>query len=237
MKLKNTIITLLLCWISQEAGADRNNAFPVNASGRFRPEAVPYLNRGSELLEKGDLKGARQNFDAAIRADPKMWAAYLDRAQVFANWGKLELALQDCNTASRLQPKFYRTFIVRAGIYSALGRCHKGLADLDRIISFRPDAESEALALNKRAWLRLTCRDATIRDPKRALADAKLACGLPARRLAIYIDTLAACYAANGDFESAMRYEQQAIDSGRFTTSELQTAQKRLARYKHREAL
>ena len=62
MKLKNTIITLLLCWISQEAGADRNNAFPVNASGRFRPEAVPYLNRGSELLEKGDLKGAKQNF-------------------------------------------------------------------------------------------------------------------------------------------------------------------------------
>jgi tetratricopeptide (TPR) repeat protein len=237
MKFKNPIIILLLCWISQNANADRDNAFYVNTWIHFRPEAVPYLTRGAQLLQKDDLKGARQNLDAAIRADPKMWPAYFDRAQVFAQEGKWELALQDCNTAARLQPKFYRTFIVRAKINSALGRCREALADLNRIISFRPDPESEALALNRRAWLRVTCRDSTIRDPKRALADAKAACKLPAQPQATYFETLAACCAANGDFESAIRYEQQAISSGRLTNSELQTAEKHLARYQHHEAL
>lgn len=237
MKFKNSVIILLLCWISQEVSADRDNEFLVNTGGRFRPEAVPYLNKGSQLLEKGDLQGAKQNLDAAIRADPKMWPAYLDRAQVFARESKWELALQDCNTASRLQPKFYRTFIVRASVNSALGRCREGLADLNKIISFRPDAETEALTLSHRAWLRATCHDSTIRNPKQALADAKQACKLAARKQASYIGTLAVCCAANGDFESAIRYEQQAIDSGKYTTAELRDAEKRLARYKHHEAL
>jgi tetratricopeptide (TPR) repeat protein len=236
MKFNHAILILLLCWISQNARADRDDKFLVNVHGRFLGEALPYWSKGSELLEKGNLQGALQNFDAAIRADPKIWPVYLDRAQVFAREGKLELALQDCNTASRLQPKFYRTFIMRATIYSAMGRCRDGLADLNRIISFRPDSEIEALALSQRGWLRATCHDPAIRDPKQGLADAKQACKLSGWRQASYIGTLATCCAANGDFEGAIGYEQQAIKSGRYSTGELRDAEKRLSRYKRHEA-
>ncbi|MGH3851778.1 MAG: tetratricopeptide repeat protein, partial [Pseudonocardiaceae bacterium] len=85
--------------------ADKKDKFTVNT--RFNPDAIVYLNRGSDLMEKGDTRNARKNLEAAIRADPKIWPAYLDRALIFSREGKWELALQDCNVAMRLRPGFF----------------------------------------------------------------------------------------------------------------------------------
>ena len=49
------------------------------------------------------------------------------------------------------------------------------------------------------------------------------------------IDTLALAYASAGDFNSAVKYEKQAIDSGRFTPDELKYAQSRLAFYQRQQ--
>lgn len=45
------------------------------------------------------------------------------------------------------------------------------------------------------------------------------------------IDALAAASAANGDFDAAVRYEEQAIKSEKLSSEELEGAQARLARY------
>ena len=55
--------------------------------------------------------------------------------------------------------------------------------------------------------------------------------------LAIYLDTLALAYAVNGDFDSAIRYEKKAIDSGRLDADELKSAQRRLAQFERRQKL
>ena len=47
------------------------------------------------------------------------------------------------------------------------------------------------------------------------MEDAKKACDLAKWKRAAYIDTLAAACAESGDFDSAVRYEQQAIDLNR----------------------
>jgi hypothetical protein len=116
-----------------------------------------------------------------------------------------------------------------------MGRCRDGLADLDKVISFHGNSETDALALSRRALLRATCRDATVRDPKLALADAKQACNLTAWAKASYIGTLGLACAANGDFDAAIRYEQQAINSGKYTDQELRDAKQRLSRYEHHQ--
>lgn len=226
---------LLLCGMTETADADRGDKFIVRPRGRFYVQALPYLNKGVELRDKGDIQGARQCFDAAIHIDNRLWPAYLDRAEIFAHTGQLELALQDCNTAAHLRPDFYRTFIIRAMIYRRMGRCREGLADLDRIISFHGNEETDALALSRRALLRATCRDATVRDPKLALADAKQACNLSAWAKASYIGTLGLACAANGDFEAAIRYEQQAINTGKYSDEELRDAKQRLSHYEHHQ--
>src|SRR6266404_5265474 len=231
MKLSHALPIFLLCAITVTVSADKNERFIVNPRGRFYVEALPYLNKGVELREKGDMQGARQCFDAAIRIDKTLWPAYLNRAQIFAHAGQWELALQDCNTAAHLRPDFYRTFIIRAIIYRSMGRCRDGLVDLDKVISFHGNPETDALALNHRASLRAICRDASVRDPKLALADAKQACNLTAWTKASYICTLGLACAANGDFDAAIRYEQQAIKSGKYNDEELREAKRRLSQY------
>ncbi len=64
--------------------------------------------------------------------------------------------------------------------------------------------------LNEFAWFLATCPDETIRDGRRALEYAQLAVGI--YESAGRVDTLAAAYAAVGDFEQARFHQQQAIE-------------------------
>ena len=235
MNLRKLAIILLLSGTAVTARADRNNKFYIKPYGHFYGSSVSYWDRGSELLGKGDLQGARQCFDAAIRIDKKIWPAYLNRAVTYYDMGKYQLALQDCNVAARLQPGFFRTFIVRAVVYRALGRCREGLADLDKVIALHANDETDALALNDRALLRATCGDPSVHDPKKAVADATRACQIEHWHMDSYVATLGTACAANGDFDSAVRYEEQAIRSGRLTDEELHLAKECLSRYQRHQ--
>ena len=63
------------------------------------------------------------------------------------------------------------------------------------------------------------------------MTDAKKACELDKWKSADYIDTLAAAYAEAGDFESAIRYEEQAISTHDASESQSTEMQKRRALY------
>jgi tetratricopeptide (TPR) repeat protein len=232
--LKRGVIIVGLCTAAVTTYADKKAVFEVGV--RFKGNSAIYLNRGSDLLGKGDLKGARANFDAAIRADPNIWPAYLDRAMVSAREDKWRAALEDCDIALRLRPGFFRTSIVRASIYQHLHRDRDSLADLDLVFSLHADDETDAVALSERSKLRATSADRSVRNPKAAVSDALRACRLNYWQKASYIHGLAAAYAASGDFDSAIRYEKQAIDSGKLRPDELQEAKASLARYSHRQS-
>jgi tetratricopeptide (TPR) repeat protein len=230
-KLFPLIIPLLVAVTT--ANADKGDTFYISARGRFYMESLRAVNQGLEELDKGNTRGALQCFDAAIRIDKNNWGAYYNRAVAYYDTDQLQSSLQDCDTAARLRPDFHRTFIVRAEVYRRLGRCHEALNDLNRIVSFHANPETDALALSRRAVVRATCNDPIIRDPKQALADAKQACRMDPK--AIYMVDLAIAYAANGDFESAIRNDQQAINSGRLRDEELHHAKDQLARSQRHE--
>ncbi|HEY3664041.1 MAG TPA: tetratricopeptide repeat protein [Chthoniobacterales bacterium] len=226
-------LSVLFCAIAVSASADKKDKFVVNT--RFSHDAVVYLNRGTEQLEKGNTQAARQNYEAAIKVDPKIWPAYLNLAQILAHEGKWEQALQDCNIAMKLRPGFFRTSILRANVNQHLGRDKDSLSDLNLVISLHADDETDALALSQRAWLHVLSANPAVHDPKAALADAQLSCRLNHWRKANYIDALAGAEAETGDFEDAVRYEEQAIKSGKLSDEELKGAQSRLARYSSHE--
>ncbi len=231
MNLKHQFaIVLAISLAGATSKADKKDVFMMDPHGRFDAQAINYVNHGIELSQKGDMKGARFCFDKAIQIDKTMWPAYLDRAGLSLAAGQPKAALADCNIASRLRPDFYRTFTLRAEIYRNLGRCQDALNDLNKILSFHSYAEVNAIALNERALLRMSCRDGSIHDLKQALADARQACNLD-RGKARYMGTLALAYAENGDYENAIKYEERAIQSGKYTEQELQQAKRRLAEY------
>jgi serine/threonine-protein kinase len=67
--------------------------------------------------------------------------------------------------------------------------------------------------LERRAWLHATCPDASLRNGRSAIDDAKKACTMTKWKEAGPIDTLAAACAETGDFDSALRYQQQAMSA------------------------
>jgi tetratricopeptide (TPR) repeat protein len=69
------------------------------------------------------------------------------------------------------------------------------------------------MAYDGRALFRASCPDPSFRNPQGAIEDAKKACGITQWKEADPIDTLAIAYAAAGDFDSALRYEQQAMQA------------------------
>jgi hypothetical protein len=68
-----------------------------------------------------------------------------------------------------------------------------------------------ARTLSDRAWFQATCPDASFRSGQQAVKDAKAACSIMAWKDENMIDILAAAYAETGDFDSAVRYAQQAL--------------------------
>jgi hypothetical protein len=65
--------------------------------------------------------------------------------------------------------------------------------------------------LKQRAWLQATCPDASFRNGQQAVKDAKAACSIMVWKDENTIDTLTEAYAEIGDFDSAVRYAEQAL--------------------------
>jgi len=180
--------------------------------------ALQYDNYGNDLLNKHQYAQSRKYFDAAIRIEPSRWTAYYNRAVAFRMERNWKAAINDLNETIRLQPAFFMASWERAIIYQTTGNYTAALKDLNALtkVTFQTgNPYGMALALNWRASLRATCPDPAFRDGKAAVAEAKRACDLVKWNYADYIDTLAAACAESGDFASAVRYEQQAIDLNR----------------------
>jgi len=67
-------------------------------------------------------------------------------------------------------------------------------------------------SMNNLAWLKATCPSPQVRNGIEALAYATKACELTDWKDANHLDTLAAAYAEAGDFDSAVKWQREAID-------------------------
>lgn len=173
------------------------------------------MTKGTEALKGRDYEKAQQYYGAAIARDPKEWSPYFARAFVFGSQQKWALAAQDLNTVLRLKSTLYLAAILRGWMNERLGNYKSSLADYERVLSLQPLPYTRALVLNSRGWLRAACPDASFRNARQAIADAKAACEITSWGKPDHIDTLAAAYAEAGDFDSAVRFEQQALTNER----------------------
>ena len=207
-------------------------------AGRGRNwDAIKLLEKGDREWSAGNLKAARSDIDAAIRADPSLWVAVFWRARLSTDEKKWDLVMRDCNDVLRQDSTFVEAAVLRAAAEIGLGRYAASLRDLNDSIRLQPARlETYSLALNRRAWLRAACPDPSIRNGRAAVDDAKKACNIRKWKDGNFIDTLAAAYAEAGDFDSAVRYEEQAM--GTAGANEMsRTLQEHMALFKQRRAV
>jgi tetratricopeptide (TPR) repeat protein len=115
------------------------------------------------------------------------------------------------------------------------GTAHKNKGEYDRAIqdfteAFRIEPQYVA-AYNLLAWLWATCPDARFRDAKKALQYAQTACGLKKWHDPECLGTLAAAHAANGQFQEAVKWQKQALETGQLSGEDLEAARQRLRLY------
>ena len=111
--------------------------------------------------------------------------------------------------------------------FLAEGRYAEALASVDADLASNPES---AFLHNNKAWLLATCPDEAVRDGELAIEHATTACELTNWTNVMFLDTLAAAYAEADDFESAVKWQEEAIrlDTGAFAVD----FQKRLRLFK-----
>ena len=186
--------------------------------------AIRAAAAGETALGGGEYAKAVELFSKAIKEDDANPSFYGNRGSAYSYLGKLDEALGDYDTAIKKanahsgNPKDKRVayFIYNRGYaYEHAGHVREALAEYAKTIELDPAYPD---AHGNTAWILATHPDATIRNATKALEYALIEAKSTKTERAATLDTLAAAYAANGQFDEARRQQQQAVSKA--TSSE-----------------
>ena len=206
--------------IKLEAGKGRNWA------------AIKLLKKAEDQLKNGDFADAKTSVEAALRTDPTLWPALYTRARVWMHEGKYELAVRDASEALRRYPPFVEAALLRADANAELGRYAEALKEINHCIAIHPRSDALARAWRTRASLQATCPDPAFRNGQQAIKDATKACKILRWEDEGAIATLAMAYAEAGDFDSAVRYCEQALSVKAISPANAKTIEHCLASFR-----
>jgi len=178
-----------------------------------RPDnARAHTNLGGVLLGAGRFPEELEQREEALRINPDDPVIHLNPANALARLGRLPEAVVHYEFALRINPNFARDQDNLAWLLARLGRFADAVAHYEFALRIDPDF---ARAQNNLAWLLATRAPAAGGDPVRAVALAERACKHSGNRVATYLDTLAAAYAAAGRFNEAIATAEKAIEVAR----------------------
>lgn len=183
----------------------------VVETGVGKRNVMKLCSDASDALRNGDVATAKRNVDRALQIDPKLWPALYVRAEIYAGEGKYNLAIEDCNEALRQNRYFIDAALLRARINAHTGKYAEASKELNSLVAMRPATVIFARVSSQRAWFQSTCPNPSFRNGQQAVKDAKAACSIVSWKDEDMVDTLAAACAEIGDFDSAVRYAEQAL--------------------------
>jgi tetratricopeptide (TPR) repeat protein len=155
-----------------------------------------------------DLK-AIADYTEAIRLMPQQAFLYGSRGHVFIKTREIEKAINDFGMAIKLAPNQHVTYLSRGLLFVSEKQFGRALEDFRDASRQGPDDFECHRSL---AWLLATCPDSRFRDGKQALAEATRACTLTGWKNGSCLEAMAAASAEVGDFDSAVKWQSQALD-------------------------
>jgi spermidine synthase len=175
------------------------------------------LDEAYQLAESGKSSEALAQIDSVIAANPRNWRAHFLKAAVLTLVKRQNDAVQQIDISIDLAKKARVSADLLAQMYESksqtcadIGRYEDAKRSLEAAYRLQP---KDPTTLNDLAWLLATSPNGRLRNGRRAVTFAEKSCALTNWNNAFSIDTLAAAYAAAGDFSRAVEFQQRAIDA------------------------
>lgn len=186
-----------------DAVADFREALKLDPSS-----AAIHSYLATALLGEGNIEAAKGEYHEAARLDPSYSRGLNEIGNALLQSGRVDEGIAEYREALRLDPG---NAITETNLGNALfqqGMAAEAIAHLENAITHQPD---NGTIQNYLAWMLATAPQASLRDGARALDLATKATQGPGGRNAYFLRTLAAAYAAKGDFANAIETAQSAL--------------------------
>jgi tetratricopeptide (TPR) repeat protein len=154
------------------------------------------------------------------RYSPKDASDYYDRGCFYSERNAHQKAVADYGKAIQLAPRFAEAYFRRGQTLWLLSKKAGGLANVERATRLDPNMVEAQVYLA-----------AHTDDIAKGISAAKQACEQATDRQDVCLQLLASLYARGGDFESAVRWQQKALQ---LTAYGLEAAEERLEDYRQR---
>ncbi len=180
---------------------------------RIKPDfAEAHNDLGIALAQVGRLPEAMSHYEQALRLRPNYADAHFNLGIALGRSGRTEDAIAHFEQALRIKPDYAKAHHALGLALEQVGKVQEAIGHFEQALRVVPDY---VMAQNNLAWLLATLAPAEGGDPVRAVSLAERACQLTNHRVAPYLDTLAAAYAAAGRFTNAVTTAQAAIELAR----------------------
>jgi tetratricopeptide (TPR) repeat protein len=164
------------------------------------------FDRGLKLIGAQRYDEAIKAFSTAIEIIPRDYQAYNYRGVAWALKENYDKAIVDYDKALEIRPRYAEAYNNRGFARTQHGDLRKALNDYARALEINPFFVD---AYNNKAWVLATCADQRFRNGGQAVRLAQKAVEL--KPDAGSLDTLAAAYAAVGNFGAAVDTQKKAI--------------------------
>jgi tetratricopeptide (TPR) repeat protein len=178
-----------------------------------------HIEVGRALFDKGMLDQASAHFKKALEINPddrsSSRRAHNGLGNVLLKKGRVDEAISDFEKALESDPNYAAAHTSVGSAYHRKGLLKESIAHYQRSVALLPRAAS---AHNNLAWMLATCSDPSLRNGPQALALAQRANHLSNGSNPVFLRSLAAAYAENGQFSEAVATAQRALQISSKTT-------------------
>jgi tetratricopeptide (TPR) repeat protein len=203
---------LLLRSHARNAAGDKKEAMAdVDQVLKEFPDAAEALRtRAMLMLESGKGDEAVDDLEKLHKVEPDDQGVALQLAVLYNGRKDSKRAIELASEIVKADAEHWQAMRVRADAYLNIGKQKEALADYEAALKLSP---KDTGILNNLAWLLATSPDEKVRNAKRSIELAEQACQITSYKAPHILSTLAAGYAEKGDFATAKKWSNKAIET------------------------
>ncbi len=175
---------------------------------KFPGSAQAHINLGNALLQKRDTDGAIAEYRKTLELPFDHAESYYSIGNAFRQKGDIEEAIVQYRKAIELRPDDAKTHNNLGNALRQEARLEEAEQEYEAALSSQPNF---VLAENNLAWSLATAADPKLRNGAKAVQLAEQAVMATDGDNPVFLHTLSAAYAENGDFEKAIATAQDAL--------------------------